>query len=223
VPVTVVAGRQRVTVHEPDAPTDGGVVASDVGPDITWEECLVGRGGRSKPAHLALGNDPTLSRQAVAVRCADGGWWQARRAGTNGIVVRCANGATIPVGDDWVDVPARYGEAYVTVTTPTQEHDFKVEPGASGTSLSVAAGGIDEPTRMVGEHGYWRVAVALCEPMLADGSDRMPTHGEIAARLDRLGLEQEGFGTKAVEKRIGHLYRVTGIEPGRAAARLLGT
>ena len=200
-PVTVVCGTQRVSVYEPHPGT-----AED-----EWETCYLGRGGSDRPVQVVLGQDPMLSRRAVAVRCADDWWWQVRRVGDNGVVVQCENGATIPVETAWVDVPQRYGRSYVRVTSPQAEHDFKVEYGATGAAVSPSAPASNDETRHLGRHGYWRVAVALCEPSLRDGSDRVPTHTQIAGRLDSLGLEPEGFGQKTVEKRVAYLYRITGI------------
>jgi hypothetical protein len=159
------------------------------------------------------------------VRCIDGSWWQIRQIGANGVSLTTESGARLPVAAGWSDVPARYGVSYVTVTTAAEIFEFKVEPGAD---VDVATGAVapssthgatkEIETRVVPRVGYWRVAVALCEPALRDGSERVPTNLEIVSRLDGLALEPEGFTIKAVERRIRHLYDVTAVEPGDRAA-----
>jgi hypothetical protein len=139
-----------------------------------------------------------------------------------------------PVTTDWADVPARFGVTYVSVTATDEVFEFKVEPlaapgrdGDARADLGAATPpGADEPTRVVPKVGYWRVAVALCEPALRDESEHIPSGPEIVDRLDRLGLETEDFSVRAVDKRIRYLYEITGIEPGDRVGlrrRLIGS
>ena len=211
--ITVVCGRQRVTVVEcPEGAIDDSM--SDI--------CNVGRGSPQLPVDVRLGEAATLSRRAAQVRCIDGSWWQIRQVGANGLSLKTERGATLPITTEWTDVPARFGVSYVTVSTLKETFEFKVEPNAMETSAldgQRSAVPASEPsanvsTRVVPKVGYWRVAVALCEPALHDLSDRVPTNPEIVKRLDQLGLEAEGFTERAVEKRIKYLYDITGVEPG---------
>jgi hypothetical protein len=164
-----------------------------------------------------------LSRHAAQVRCIDGSWWQLRQAGANGLSLRTERGVFVPVAPEWTDVPARFGTSYVTVTTLHETFEFKVEPDPAAAPALAATALVDQAskdalvnvaTRVVPKVGYWRVAVALCEPALCDLSERVPTNPEIVRRLDQLGLEAEGFTERAVEKRIKYLYDITGVEPG---------
>jgi hypothetical protein len=216
VPITVVCGRQRVTVIElSEGAADDGVEA---------EVCTIGRGSPQFPVDIRLADSAGLSRRAALVRCVDGSWWQIRQVGQNGLSLKTERGAILPVSVDWTDVPARFGVSYVTVTTPSEVFEFKVEPNASGTLSPDGPGnsgpapssrtGANVQTRLIPKVGYWRVGAALCEPALRDGSEHLPTNPEIVNRLDRLGLEAEGFTTKAVEKRFKYLYEITGVQPG---------
>lgn len=212
--VTVVCGRQRVTVVErPEAAGD------ETGSEI----CTIGRGSAQFPVDVRLGDSVALSRHAAQVRCIDGSWWQLRRTGANGLSLKTERGVIVPVTVEWTDVPARFGVSYVTVTTLNETFEFKVEPDPAGTAafattahasqLSQSAP-VNVATRVIPKVGYWRVAVAMCEPALCDLSERVPTNPEIVRRLDQLGLEAEGFTERAVEKRIKYLYDITGVEPG---------
>lgn len=218
VAVTVVCGRQQVLVVErPEGSTA----------QIASEVCTIGRGSPQLPVDIRLSDSVALSRHAAQVRCIDGSWWQIRQVGANGLSLKTERGVIVPITNDWTDVPARFGCSYVTVTTLTETFDFKVEPAQpeSGQLAPSATGDHASPTlavnvstRVVPKVGYWRVAVALCEPALCDLSERVPTNTEIVRRLDRLGLEAEEFTERAVEKRIKHLYDITGVEPGDRAA-----
>jgi hypothetical protein len=217
VAVTVVCGRQRVTVVErPEASVD------EMIPDI----CNVGRGSPQLPVDVRLGESVALSRHAAQVRCIDGSWWQIRQVGANGLSLKTERGATVPITTEWTDVPARFGVSYVTVTTLNETFEFKVEPNQTGTAplggtptndTETGPSPVNLSTRVIPKVGYWRVAVALCEPALCDLSERVPTNPEIVRRLDQLGLETEGITERAVEKRIKYLYDITGVEPGDRA------
>lgn len=211
--VTVVCGRQQATVVER---------SEGAGDGIEPEICNIGRGSPQQPVEIRLSDHVSLSRRAAQVRCIDGSWWQLRQVGANGLTLKTERGVIMPITTDWSDVPARFGVAYVTVTTLTETFEFKVAPdvnSAAGTDSTVLGSAVDTAgvnvaTRVIPKVGYWRVAVVLCEPALCDLSERIPTNPEIVRRLDQLGLEAEGFTERAVEKRIKYLYDITGVEPG---------
>jgi|tagenome__1003787_1003787.scaffolds.fasta_scaffold20986158_3 hypothetical protein len=210
--VTVVCGRQHVTVVERSERAGDGIE-----PDI----CNIGRGSPQQPVDVRLSDHVSLSRRAAQVRCIDGSWWQIRQVGANGLTLKTERGVIMPVTDDWCDVPARFGVAYVTVTTLAETFEFKVTPNLSDVAANdptgtedAAVDPVNVATRIIPKVGYWRVAVVLCEPALCDESERIPTNPEIVRRLDQLGLEAEGFTERAVEKRIKYLYDITGVEPG---------
>jgi hypothetical protein len=211
----VVCGRQRVTVVEcPEGSVDE---------YQTSYHCNVGRGSPQQPVDVQLGESAALSRRAGQLRCIDGSWWQIRQVGANGLSLTTERGAILPVTTEWTDVPARYGISYVSVTTLNEVFEFKVEPNSTGPApLGEVDAESAESDRMLGNAstrvipkvGYWRVAVALCEPFLCDQAERVPTNPEIVRRLDQLALEAEGFTERAVEKRIKYLYDITGVKPG---------
>jgi len=70
---------------------------------------------------------------------------------------------------------------------------------------------------MVPRVGWWRVALALCEPALRDESEHIPTNPEISRRLVGCGLDSTDVKPKTVEKRVAYLYQITGITPGDRA------
>ena len=211
--VTVVCGRQQVTVVER---------SEGAGDGVEPEICNIGRGSPQQPVDIRLSDHVSLSRRAAQVRCIDGSWWQLRQVGANGLTLKTERGVIMPITTDWSDVPARFGVAYVTVTTLAETFEFKVAPdvnsvGPSGGATALHPVEVNVATRVIPKVGYWRVAVVLCEPALCDESERIPTNPEIVRRLDQLGLEAEGFSERAVEKRIKYLYDISGVEPGDRA------
>src|SRR5262245_14725139 len=105
--ISVVCGRQRVTVVEPPE----GAATEHTHP------CHVGRGSPQLPVDVRLGDSAALSRRAAEVRCIDGSWWQIRQVGANGLSLTTQRGAFLPITTEWTDVPSRFGISYVTVTT----------------------------------------------------------------------------------------------------------
>src|SRR3954454_23833494 len=117
--VTVVCGRQQATVVER---------AEGAGDGIEPDICNIGRGSPQHPVDVRLSDHVSLSRRSAQVRCIDGSWWQIRQVGANGLTLKTERGVIMPLTADWCDVPARFGVAYVTVTTLAETFEFKVTP-----------------------------------------------------------------------------------------------
>ena len=177
---------------------------------------VLGRGSPDRPADLRVADSLDLSRTAAAVHHDEAGRWSVEAASSkNGVVVRHVSGSVIqiPPGSR-LEMPEWFTQAYVVITTPSAEYEVSVgvtdrahdQPGDSGRRRVVS----DQSTHIVlprdPNRADYRTALLLCEPMLEDPFNRrVPTEGEIAQRLNRLGLEEPEIGARTVERRLARL------------------
>ena len=178
------------------------------------EECALGRGAPDLPADLRLSASLDLSRRAAVVDHAAPGRWAVRpMSAKNGVAVRHPSGSVIQVPPDRrLEMPEWFDDAYLVVTTPSAEHEVRVSVvrGPVPERAGAAGFGSDASTRVVlprdPQRADFRTALCLCEPMLDDPFNRrVPTEGEIAARLTELGLEDTEIFARTVERRLARL------------------
>jgi hypothetical protein len=131
----------------------------------------------------------------------------------NGVAVRHPSGSVIQIPPDQrLEMPEWFHDAYLVVTTPSAEHEVSVRvvTGPVPRRAGAAPVGSDASTRIVlprdPQRADFRTALCLCEPMLDDPFNRrVPTEGEIAARLMALGLENDEISARTVERRLARL------------------
>jgi hypothetical protein len=181
---------------------------------LTGEDCALGRGAPDQPAELRLSAALDLSRRAAVVDHASPGRWAVRAmSAKNGIVVRHPSGSVIQVpSEQRLEMPDWFDDAYLVVTTPSAEHEVRVQvtSGPIARREAPVSAGSNASTRVVlprdPARADFRTALCLCEPMLDDPFNRrVPPEGEIAARLTALGLEDADIAARTVERRLARL------------------
>jgi hypothetical protein len=155
-----------------------------------------------------------LSRRAAVVDHAVPGRWGVQAMSVkNGVAVRHPSGSVIQVPPDQrLEMPEWFDDAYLVVTTPSAEHEVRVSVVSGPVAQRSGAVGVssDASTRIVlprdPERADFRTALCRCEPMVDDPFyRRVPTEGEIAARLTGLGLEDTEISARTVERRLARL------------------
>ena len=181
---------------------------------LPGERGILGRGAPDQPVDIRVSAALDVSRWVAIVSHTEAGRWTVDAVSAkNGVAVRHTGGSVIQIPAlQRLEMPAWFDDTYLVITTPSAEHEVRVQVVEARVTPGeqVAAKYAEANTAVVlpkdPNRADFRTALCLCEPMLDDPFNRrVPSEGEIANRLNRLGLEESEITARTVERRLARL------------------